>query len=237
MSGTAYDPGMGRTAFEMQRMLRRSPRTCPICAFVDEGVRNHIDALFYERATDVATRETIRAARGFCRYHARSVSRHADALGTALILKDVLTNDLRDIDKGLYDHPPGKSTSGLRLFGPKPPHVPERAECPLCVVEADIEALAVDSFFEGLGDGEFSALFRQSEGLCIPHFRLGYERCRDETRWATVVEIEKEALHGLTAELEALSLKYDYRSHDQPSVAEADAWRHGLNVTSKRIEE
>jgi hypothetical protein len=230
------EPGMSRTAFEMKRALQRFPHACPTCAFVDDGVRNHIDALFYERATDVATRETIRSARGFCRYHARLVSDHADALGTALILQDVLINDLRDMQNGMYDHPAVKPGHLARFFESKG-GLPPRPLCPLCVVERDVETLATDRLLEGLSDDEFSTLFRQSDGLCIPHFRLAFERCDDERRWKTVLETAQATMGRVTLELEELARKYDYRSHDKPRGTEAGVWRRALDLTSREIGE
>ena len=187
--------GMSRTAFELKRALERTPHACPTCTFVDEGVRNHIDALFYERAVDVSTRETIRAARGFCRHHARLVSRHADALGTALIFRDVLVNDLRDLDGGMYDRPAAKPGQFARFFEGRSGLRP-RTPCPLCVVETDIELLATDNLLEGLEDAEFAASYRQSDGLCIPHFRFAFERCRVQEAWKTVLETEPPAVHS-----------------------------------------
>lgn len=227
---------MSRTTHELQLALQRDPHACPTCRFVDDAVRNHIDALFYERATDVATRETIRTARGFCRYHARLVSGHADALGTALILQDVLINDLRDMRSGMYAHPFAKSGGLSRFFGSKS-GLPSRPPCPLCVIEQEIEALATDSLLEGLAASEFTSLFHHSDGLCVPHFRLAFERCHDDRIWQTVLEMEQTTLDRVTHELEELARKYDYRSHEKPQGAEAGIWRRALDFTSREIDD
>lgn len=229
--------GMTRTAFELKLALERAPQACPTCTFVDDGVRNHIDALFYERATDVATRAAIRAARGFCRHHARLVSAQADALGTALVLHDVLINDLRDLQGGVYDRAGARSRPLSRFFASTSGALPSRPECPLCVAEIEIEAVTTDSLLEGLSDDEFARQFQRSDGLCIPHFRLAFERCRDASRWRIVLETERDALGRITHELEELARKYDYRSHDKPHGAEAGVWRRALNVTSRAIGE
>lgn len=235
MSGNGgRGPGMTRTAFELKRALQRSPQVCPACTFVDDGLKNHIDALFYERAVDVATRQTIREARGFCRFHARLVSSYADALGTALIMQDVLINDLRDMQGGKYARPPAKPKALDRFFaaGKGPAPLPP---CPLCEVERDIETLAADSVLEALTDGEFVTAFRQSDGLCVPHFRRVFERCRDEAIWQIVLEREQTVLGRITRELEELVEKYDYRSHEKPHGAAAEIWRRALNLTSRAI--
>src|SRR5947209_18676346 len=94
----AFVSALSRTGSELQALLRKHPQVCPICRFVDASMGQYIDLLFFERVTDIATREGIRRAGGFCRYHARLISQQADALGTAIIMKDLLINDLRAID-------------------------------------------------------------------------------------------------------------------------------------------
>lgn len=233
--GATGGQGIGRTAFEMKRELPRSLDRCLVCVFADVGMKDHIDALFYERVTDVRTREIIREARGFCRFHARAVSQHADALGTSLILADVLTNDLRDLQNGVYDRPGSRTGGPFRFFSEREVKLPRRAACPLCAVEEELEGLATDSVLDGLRDAEFTELFERSNGLCVPHFRLAYERCRDEARWDVIVRVQREALTRVTAALSELARKYDYRSHEKPQGAEAEVWRRGLDMTSRQI--
>jgi len=154
----------------------------------------YIDLLFFERVTDISTRETIRRARAFCRYHARRVSQQADALGTAIIMKDVLINDLRDIDAGSYDGG-GSGSPFARFFDSS--DLPERTPCPLCVREAEIEELTTDRLLEGLADADFVVDFRRSDGLCVPHFRLAFSRGRAHPQWSVVVDTERSALERL----------------------------------------
>lgn len=226
---------LSRTAFEIQALLRKEPHVCPICRFVDAGMGQYIDLLFFERVTDVATRETIRKARGFCRYHARRVSDQADALGTAIIMKDVLINDLRDIDAGVYD----RVASGgpfSRLFDSG--GAPDRSLCPLCVREQEIEELTTDRLLEGLADQEFVADFRRSDGLCVPHFRLAFSRGRDNAQWSVVVDTERSALERLAATLDELARKFDYRFRQEARPEEeSKSWRRALDVTSKAVQQ
>lgn len=207
---------------------------CPICRFVDEGMRQYVDLLFFERVTDIATREAIRKARAFCRYHARLVSKQADALGTAIIMKDILINDLRDFEAGRYDRV-GSGRPFGRLFDSSGP--PERDPCPLCIRETEIEELTTDRLLEGIADAGFVADFRRSDGLCVPHFRLAFRRGRDNTQWNVVVDTERSALERLAARLDELARTFDHRSRHSPGGKEADSWRRALDVTSKSVAE
>lgn len=221
---------LDRTAFEIQRLLTRSPTICPICLSVTESVKRHIDHLFYERVTDIATRAAIRRAQGFCRYHARLVSVQADALGTALIMRDVVINELRAIDGGDFTKLT-KSAHRLTRFFDGNESV-KREPCPICEVETGIEAQTVDSLLAGLTDPDLIAVFRQSAGFCLPHFHLAHGRCRDVGVWPLVLDTQRRALERISLELESLTRKSDYRHSSEAVGPEADSWRRALDLTS-----
>lgn len=234
---------LSRTAFELQHLLESKPRFCVLCQFIAQSTTHYVDGLFYENVNDKQTREAIRQARGFCRYHAQFIARQADALGTALIVNDILTNDLRALDGGTYDRPGAVSAPLFgRLFDrdEEGSVVVEEVQCPPCVIckaERDLQELAVDSLREGLGDGAFARIFAASGGLCMPHFRLAFARGRDDASWATVLTTQRRALRDLTAQLQELARKHDYRFREEPQGEEMRSWQQGLNATSGWIEE
>ena len=43
---------------------------CPVCRFMQEYSLRYLDALFYEQVNDVGIRRKLRAAHGFCNWHA-----------------------------------------------------------------------------------------------------------------------------------------------------------------------
>jgi len=234
MRGSREFPGLSRTAFELEQILRRDPDICSICRHVGRGVDQFIDTMFYELVNDEPTREKIRDARGFCRFHARLISQHADALGTAIIMNDVLTNDARDIEAGKYDHPPGSGGPLSRLFdGART--APSRSICPLCTVESDMEDTAIDALLEAIALPAFLELFRSTAGLCMSHFRLAFERGPDNELWRAIRETQLHGLTELAAQLQELARKYDYRFAHESKDAEAGSWRRALNVSSGRI--
>lgn len=220
---------ISRTAHELQEILDTQPQVCPVCLVVARAIRRHIDAIFYEMVNDPPLREAIRKAGGFCKPHAHLVMEQADALGTSVIFRDVLRTELHAIDEGQYDRPPNTVSSVARILDGS---IPGRAPCPICREERGREELTVDSLLEGVRQPRFAALYEQSGGMCLPHFRLAFLRCRDTLAWRPVLDVQRTATTRLVGELEELSRKFDYRYSDESVGEESDAWKRALNMTS-----
>ena len=219
---------ISRTGQELQRHLELNTSVCPVCSVVADSVAHYIDAVFYELVTDPPTREAIRKAGGFCPAHARAVERQADALGTSLIFMDVLRNEVRSIENGRWDRPPNTIGAVARILDGS---LPSRPPCPICREERGREEVVVDSFCEGLRAPDLAAAWERSCGLCMPHFRLAFLRCRDTVAWRRILDVQRRALTDLAGELEELARKFDYQSTDSGS-AEGDTWKRALKVTS-----
>lgn len=226
---------LGRTAYELKSFIEADLQVCSVCRFVKATLEQHIDVLFFERVTDRDTRKAIRDARGFCRVHAGMVARQADALGSSLIFKDVLTNDLRDMDSGAFDRGPGAPNPLARMFD-SGPRRGALAPCPLCVREEELEILAADSLLEGLQDASFREAFTTSAGLCMPHFRLARERRSDDGAWAAIIETQRRAVQSLVEQLDEFARKQDYRFKGEQVGKEGLAWQRALDVTSRLTE-
>lgn len=223
--------GLDRTSSEMERLLKQRPRTCPVCSYVAQAMDRRVDAFLYELVNDPPMRERIRDAGGFCRRHSALIARHADALGTAIVMKDVLVNALREIEAGRCDRPPAFAALHERMRSVFP-RGKGSASCLLCDAERDIGAVTVDSFLSGVANGGLTGALDGSSGLCLPHFETAFERCKDEQAWTRVLAMERRALRGLVDELEELTRKYDYRFSGEAIGDEADAWHRGLQMTA-----
>ncbi|MGI8968080.1 MAG: DUF6062 family protein [Chloroflexota bacterium] len=225
----------GRTAVALQDAIAKNPRNCPVCVVVQTRLRHYVDTLFYELVNDPPTRERIRRARGFCRYHARMISEQSDALGAAIILCDVLENDFQDISNGLFDLP-AQSTNPIRRLLGRRSGQPELAPCPLCVSESETEYLVVDSLLERLDSTTFSIDFPERAGICVPHFRLAYDRCGDGPRWRKMTAVQRTAVQRLIEELNDLARAYDYHVTEKPTAEQAEVWRRALRFSSRQFE-
>lgn len=226
---------MSVTTFELKRILEGNPEVCPVCRLVLDSVKRYVDHLFYQDVNDIAVREAIRHAHGFCRYHSGLIAKQRDALGSAIILRDVLMTDLQEIDGKTYFQPGNRRPLG-RLLETSTRKL-ENQVCPICQVESERDQIAVDSLLEGLDHPEFVDLCRRAGGICLPHFRLAFNRSQGGERWKTLLEIERQGLHTLTDQLDKLAVSYDYREEEKPMAEEAGSWRRALNATSSWVEE
>lgn len=220
---------ISRTQDELQRSIQSDPGRCPICGFVTQAIRQHIDSLFYEMVNDIPTREAIRKSAGFCRPHSLLVAEQADALGTALIYADVLKNELTTLDEGQFDRPPNTVGAVARILDGS---MPGRTPCPVCREERGQAEIAADALLEGVRHQAFVSAFESSAGLCLPHFRLTFLRARDPVAWRRVLEVERTALARMTSDLQALARRYDYRNAGEEIGDESDSWRRALYMAA-----
>jgi hypothetical protein len=137
--------GLSHTADQLKGSLDTAPRLCPVCQVVGVHLRRHFDTLFYELVNDGPTRERIRRAGGFCRYHADLIAAQGDALGAALIFQDVLDNELRGLEAGDFNRPPQSAGTIARLFEGRSSDFPVRSPCPLCDAERQMDERAIDN--------------------------------------------------------------------------------------------
>lgn len=225
---------MGRTEFELQRVLERGRPRCPVCVFVTDATLRYVDALFYENVNDIAIRDQIRKDQGFCRYHAQMVSRQADALGTAIILKDVLTNVLREVDAGEYART--QSSNPIRQFFAGRGQINERPSCVVCDAENEIDKWSVDALCQALDHEEIATLFLQSRGLCVPHFRLAAERGKSRAAWNLILDVQKSTVRDLVHRLEELAKSYDHHASHDVAAEVKGSWQEALNISSSWID-
>ncbi|MBV9282244.1 MAG: hypothetical protein JOZ41_19355 [Chloroflexi bacterium] len=227
---------LSRTAFELQGALGERPEACCVCLVVGKALRDHVDGLFYERVNDLQTRDVLREAGGFCRYHARLVLDQADALGSALILRDMLQQHLRRLEGGQLARLERPASGLSRLFDVGGKEVEVAPACPLCPVERELERVTVESLLAALANADFLAAFGRTPGLCLPHLRLAHATCKDESEWERVRAVEEAGLKNLISELGELARKSDYRFAAEARGSESDSWKRALFATSRWIE-
>jgi hypothetical protein len=157
------------------------------------------------------------------------VERQADALGTSLIFMDVLRNEVRGMDNGQWDRPPNTIGAVARILDGS---LPSRPPCPICREERGREEVVVDSLCEGLRVPELADTWERSSGLCMPHFRLAFLRCRDTVAWRRILDVQRRSLTDLAGELERLARKFDHRAAPDSSSPDGDVWKRALKVTS-----
>ena len=200
---------------------------CPICGIVIDDSRAYLDSVLYERITDVPTREGLRESFGLCNPHTWLLrdlpASSAPDLGFAIIARDLLIR-FRDTAgapsvagwralRGWL----GRASSGLRTRLKKTP-------CPACVVAARSESVHLRQLLDLLGDATFSEKYRNSSGICIPHFLVAEETHPGHPYFADLRELQIRAAQSLHDTLDRFTEKHDHRAREEITPAEARAW-------------
>ncbi len=204
---------------------------CPICAIVIDDSRAYLDSVLYERVTDVPTREGLRESFGLCNPHTWLLrdlpASSAPDLGFAIIARDLLS---RFHDRANAPRVAGWATlkgwltrtrSGLRARLKKTP-------CPACVVAARSEAVHLQQLLDLLGDGTFAEQYRNSFGICIPHFLVAEETHGGHPHFAELRQLQIRAAQSLHDTLDRFTEKQDHRAREEVTPAEARAWTDAM---------
>mgnify|MGYP005866765315 CR=1 FL=1 len=216
---------------------------CPFCTLEAEYTNLFIDGLLYEQVNDPGLRAKIRQARGFCQKHAQGLVRSGASLGVAIMMRDVLREVLRAMDKSAFQAPPGLSLVRLReLVNPRPPLVATaeavnalspHTECPVCAHIGRLEEGWYGALLENLlGDDGLIHAYQASDGLCLPHFRGALARARQEAAFTALVDAQRAIWRKLEQELNEAIRKSDYRFKDEAWGEEGDAWLRALAAVS-----
>jgi hypothetical protein len=217
---------------------------CSLCRLREHSGRKYLSWLLHEQVNDMATRLRLAESWGFCSYHAWQFQelewkRSKDGMGTA-ILWEWLVERYRAIlrqhlevpvipKKRLFRRWPRRRRSStadqlLRAFAPQ-------GSCPVCASQQHSERYALWVLSQHLAVEEsFRALYKQSTGLCMPHFRVALEAEQDEQVVRFLLEIQLETLTRLGGELGEYLRKHDYRFAHEPYGSEADAFIRATEI-------
>jgi hypothetical protein len=199
--------------------LPSSLNACILCSLVAATVTRGIKALFAEFVNDPESRRRIRSARGFCREHTRLIASTGDALGISILYADLADQTMERWRRGTAG-----VTSGARLIGRS-----RTAPCPACDLETEAEARYAGALAAGLSLETVWASLKEGASLCVVHVeKVAVSAKREHAE--RLLSLESEKLNILTADLNEIIRKHDYRFRNEEWGAESDAWVRALNL-------
>lgn len=208
------------TYFRIERAIK-SGAECFLCALEDETERKYMDAHLSELVMDAKTREKLVESGGFCNHHlyrmliAATKPESSDGHGIALITQSIIETLLQDLHK--------QRRAYEKAFT-------QAIECPACVhlkTFMEIYIKTVVKLFSSC-DEEFLELFKNSKGLCIPHFTALIKILEEATHKQnqnvikTIIEVEERSLCQLKSELSEYVRRQSYEFSDKDRRAVED---------------
>jgi uncharacterized protein DUF6062 len=212
---------------------------CALCALALRSMRRYFEALGYESVNDPGIRDAIRAARGFCEVHARMLREARDALGTAIIHRDVVSTAIGALDELAYrptslgdllrqaigSERTGSTNGRADVLAPQQP-------CPACMRRQTTDQVYVDALLQHLTDDDLLPGFRHSAGLCLPHLRLALQRTPDAATFDRLKTAQLTIWQHLARELDEFIRKQDHRFAAEPLGDERNAWSRAVDLVS-----
>jgi hypothetical protein len=202
-----------------------SNEECFLCTLEDEIERKYIDTYLSELVMNTSSRQKIIESRGFCNHHfykmliKASKPESSDGHGMALIMKSVTEKLIQDLHKQKSCH----RDNFLKMLA-------NETMCPACIHLSDFMGMYAKKAMELLSSNheEFSKLFKESKGLCIPHFvtllHVAKENVRDLSQGIieTITEVEEKNLSRLNSELAEYIRRQSYEFSDKDRAAVED---------------
>jgi len=206
---------------------------CPICTLLLRDVEHFLDSILYEQTTDSRTHAAFRAARGLCNEHAGQLVHFGGAfLGIAVLYRG-LVNDVI----GLLESVPAGSGAGRGWRrGDNASPLADRLEpekpCMACTLLNDSERKYIQTFGQYLNDDRLMSAYRDSAGLCLPHFRQVLRAGQDADGLRRLVEVQRAIWERLRADLDEFKAKNDYRRAGEGMGIEGDSWLRAIIAMS-----
>jgi hypothetical protein len=208
------------TYFRIERMVK-SDAECFLCALEDEIERKYIEAYLSELVMDPKARERLVEGGGFCNHHfyrmlaVATRPESSDGHGIALIAQSIIEKIVQDLQK--------QRKRGKEVFR-------QTIECPACTHLANLMEIYNRKILELISsrNEEFLKLFKNSKGLCTPHFALLLKIIQDTMHSQsqeiikTIIDVEEKNFSQLKSELSEYIRRQSYEFSDKDRKAVED---------------
>jgi hypothetical protein len=97
-------------------------------------------------------------------------------------------------------------------------------KCPACIFEKEQESYLISVFLRAVEIPDFFRTYRNSFGICYPHFKKVAESCKNNEILEKIKEAETNIMIELRNELNEFTRKCDYRFCNEGFNSEKDSW-------------
>lgn len=205
---------------------------CAVCNMIRHDVARYLDALLYEYVNEIPVYKAFRAGRGLCNPHYWQLihTRRGSALGisrlSAVALDEILQIEAQSAPlKAGFAWLRGRTSALADALEPVGP-------CLACEKLNESEAMYVEMMAEHIHDSRLQEVYRQSEGLCLPHVRQVLRQMKNARDSEALLTIQRVIWERIKAELEEYIRKNQAENLGEPVGKEGDAWQRVISVMS-----
>jgi hypothetical protein len=196
---------------------------CPLCRELDRTEATYLESILSESVNDIAFREALDTARGFCAVHARGVlaadRRRSGSLGAAILLRATVMARLRDLDAAHAAN--GRARAKRLAEAARPP------ACPACVRLARNDAGLLDGLALLVADPAWASAMAAAP-FCLEHLLALLARRPVNGTWGDVENRQLERLR----ELRDLLDRFAHASSHDRSHLQTDEQRASVDAAA-----
>ena len=208
------------TYLRIKRAIEKSSE-CFLCDIETEIEKKYLDTYLQELVMDSKAREKIIVSRGFCNNHSYKILIEGskpttdDGHGVALVMQSVTEQLIQDIAE--------QKNLRKNAFAQM---VANNQKCPACNHLTEFMNMYIKETAELLvSSAEFSKLFSESKGLCIPHYAAltsiveSMETTQRRDKLKILSEVETKNLYRLNSELAEYVRRQSYEFSEKDRAA------------------
>jgi hypothetical protein len=208
---------------------------CPICRLALTQTERSVLYLMNDRILDEGTYKSFRERRGLCSEHAWQAVRGMGGSTTLAIFYNVAMDEiLRTIEAtpvqgGKRGFLSGGAKSAGSALADK---LEATGPCKVCDQVQEAEARFLLILSRHLGDPAIAEAYSASDGLCLPHFRIGLRAAESAEAAEGLIGVQREIWMRRKAELEEFIAKQDYRRSGEALGSEGTSWSRAAAWTA-----
>jgi hypothetical protein len=206
---------------------------CAVCNLTLRDVHHHLDSLLYEYVNEPETNDAFRSNRGLCSEHGWQLRQFkGSVVGVSILYEAVLDEVLKIVERTTVT----PQSRMARLLGAQNDHsashladqLEPEATCTVCQHLEACEARYLQILRQQLGDSRLQQAYRDSEGLCLPHFRQLLREANDSEHVEWLISIQRDIWLSLKDEVSLFIAKNDFTHAGEPIGAEGTSWQRAI---------
>jgi hypothetical protein len=192
---------------------------CPVCMRTIEDTHHAMESFLYESVNDSGLRDQIRNDRGLCHRHSWQLAQFGDALGSAILFRDVLGMLL-----------PSLGNAPSAFFFRRPSTRLGSQVCLFCRQEEKSHDGLLSDLVAHVDDPELKAAWEGPSMLCIPHLGDFCTLLRDDGARRRIIEMHRGKYTALCEAMGQLIEKQSYDHRAEEIGLEKDSWIRAIEV-------
>ncbi len=208
---------------------------CPVCNLLVRKTDRYMKSIFSEMLLNHETRQAFRDRRGLCAQHS---ARATEYIGGSLEIAMLYAVGLEEVVNALMTDSPNGNGGWLQSLTARNQSALDNrlaptGSCAVCSYMVECERRYIETLGKFISDPKLEKAFGESEGLCLPHFRIALREINDDGARDLLVRLQKSIWAELKINLDSFIAKSNYLHQHEINPREGESWRRVIRIAGK----